>query len=75
MSRCRQQGLSRAWDAYAVPARLTALCDHGCVIRRPHRVVRRTEHGAATLAEHLDLDLQALGAEPRRLKRGGNPWV
>jgi DNA-binding transcriptional ArsR family regulator len=50
---------------------LTALCDHGCLVRRPRRVIQLTEHGAATLQEHLGLDLKALdlkavGAEPRR---------
>jgi hypothetical protein len=40
-------------------ALLTALCDTGCLIRRPRRTILLTEHGAATLHEHLDLDLRA----------------
>ncbi|MGH3250280.1 MAG: ArsR/SmtB family transcription factor [Trebonia sp.] len=42
-------------------ALLTALCDHGCLIRRPQRVIWLTEHGAATLHEHLGLSLRAHG--------------
>jgi len=40
-------------------ALLAALCDNGYVIRRPRRVVRLTEHGAANLHEHLGLDVSA----------------
>ena len=40
-------------------ALLTALCDNGCVIRRPRRVVRLTEHGAATLHAQLGIDISA----------------
>lgn len=43
-------------------ALLTALCDHGCLVRRPRRVIRLTEHGAATLREHLGLDVREHGA-------------
>jgi DNA-binding transcriptional ArsR family regulator len=38
---------------------LTALCDSGCLIRRSRRIIWLTEHGAATLHEHLGVDLQA----------------
>lgn len=38
-------------------ALLTALCDHGCLIRRPRRVIQLTERGAATLRDHLGVDL------------------
>jgi hypothetical protein len=40
-------------------ALLAALCDSGCVIRRPRWVVWLTGHGAAILHEHLGLDPQA----------------
>ncbi len=30
--------------------------------QRPRRVIRLTEHGAATLHEHLDLDLTPSGS-------------
>jgi DNA-binding transcriptional ArsR family regulator len=47
---------------------LTALCDDGCLIRRPRRVIWVTEHGAATLREHLGLDLQGLSIQPSGAK-------
>ncbi|HEX7164678.1 MAG TPA: winged helix-turn-helix domain-containing protein [Trebonia sp.] len=47
-------------------ALLTALCDRDCLIRRPRRVIWLTEQGTSTLHEHLGLNVQALGAEPRR---------
>lgn len=37
-------------------ALLTALCDGGCVVRRPKRVIQLTEHGTAVLRDHLGLD-------------------
>jgi hypothetical protein len=40
-------------------ALLTALCDDGCLVRRPRRVIRLTEHGAATLHERLGIDADA----------------
>ena len=43
-------------------AMLTALCDSGCVIRRPRRVIWLTEHGAKTLHERLGLDLSPVPA-------------
>jgi len=40
-------------------ALLTALCDDGCLVRRPRRVVWLTEHGAATLQSQLGVDISA----------------
>ena len=38
-------------------ALLAALCESGCLTRRGQRVIRLTNHGAAILHDHLDLDL------------------
>lgn len=37
-------------------ALLAALCDNGCLVRRPKRVIQLTEHGAAVLHDRLGLD-------------------
>ncbi|HEY6492617.1 MAG TPA: winged helix-turn-helix domain-containing protein [Trebonia sp.] len=51
-------------------ALLTALCDSGALIRRPRRVIWVTGPGAATLREHLGLDLEAPGAPNGSARRG-----
>ncbi len=40
-------------------ALLTALCDSDCLVRRPKRVIRLTERGAAVLRERLGADVTA----------------
>lgn len=53
-------------------ALLTALCDKGCLVRRDRRIIWLTEHGAATMHEHLGLDSRAFGrAAARDVARGG----
>lgn len=42
---------------------LASLCDTGCLIRRARRIVWLTEDGAATLHDHLGLDLRPHGAD------------
>lgn len=55
-------------------ALLTALCESGCLVRRPRRVIWLTGHGAVALREHLGLGLQPSGSAghdrpPGRVRR------
>ncbi|HVT68480.1 MAG TPA: winged helix-turn-helix domain-containing protein [Trebonia sp.] len=43
-------------------ALLTALCDRGCLVRRPRRVVWVTDRGAAILREQLGVDVPPSGS-------------
>jgi DNA-binding transcriptional ArsR family regulator len=43
-------------------ALLTALCDRGCLARRPRRVIQLTPHGTAVLRDRLGIDLDGNAA-------------